>query len=233
MRVKDGESSVSAKRLSPSQPEGTVHGGAKRRQHESEFTAIDLNRGGRNCPILRSGELILEGESVPSGLVSYSGEDPGLRRDERSEDRLHAWAGSRGPPLQGSWEEPMHKARASLPTSPTGRRLSPAKDCPLLWRPSSGPPKRRLSLSQPEGTILAGAIRRNHEANPSAMSQAEKSSQSPERAATPCIAQGTAVERKRDDRPWVWSQDNLRVLKGRFSGEPKGGNTNPTSRRST
>ena len=108
------------------------------------------------------------------------------------------------------------------------------KTVPFFGDPSSRPPRRSLSPSQSEGTVLAGAIGRNHEANSSGrwfelrgLPRALKG------RPVPMKPMGAGVERKRDGKPWVWFQGNLRVLKGRFSGGgAKGGNTNPASRRS-
>ena len=154
-------------------------------------------------PMVRPWGLNSRGESVPSGLVSSTGEDPGLRRSSLRSSRLHPWARSSGPPLQGSWERPLHNTDARLPTPPKGRR-----------------PRKRLSPSQPRcraretekktvpfSTAVSGSSGRLKIRSSLVLSRlsfigtrgsVEDFSQSPERAATPRTAQGTGVERPRD-----------------------------------
>ncbi len=104
--------------------------------------------------------------------------------------------GQEGRPCRAPGKGHCTKLERACQHHQMGRRPIAAKDCPLLWRPSSGPPKRRLSLSQAVPfPSRSGGSRRSQKAESlsqriGAIGQAEGSSPSPERPASPKCSPG-------------------------------------------
>ncbi len=104
----------------------------------------------------RPGDLPLDWRSVPSGLFSYSADDPGLRRSSLRSSRLHAWAGSRGPPLQGSWGSPPGVKRTKRTSRQPCSMISRLEG--VLRKPCSRCPKVRNPGAQTSKWVTSQAV---------------------------------------------------------------------------
>ncbi len=140
-------------------PERTVLGGSRKaatriRRHGNrpesgrakpqDRSALRTELGWRERPF-RTFSLFYRRPRVASILASLVSTPP--------------WAGSRGPPLRGSWERPLHNARASLPTPPKRRR--PRRGLSPSPRHQKGRRPRKKTV--PFSTSRDGS-RRSHEA---------------------------------------------------------------------